>query len=152
MGTGRVTPSEGSWPIGVEDGYLEDRELVALAAEARSNAHAPYSHYKAGAALLTSSGMVYTGCNVENAAYGLTICAEQVAVVKAVSDGESDFVAVAVVTENGGTPCGACRQVLNEFGPDMRILVADASGEYRVYGLRDLLPDSFGPSQLEGAS
>jgi len=131
---------------------LEDGELVALAAEARSNAHAPYSHYKVGAALLTSSGMVYTGCNVENAAYGLTICAEQVAVVKAVSDGESDFVAVAVVTDNGGMPCGACRQVLNEFGPDMRILVADASREYRVYGLRDLLPDSFGPSQLEGAS
>jgi len=101
-----------------------------------------------GAALLTASGKVYTGCNVENASYGLTICAERSAAIKAVCDGERKFVALAVVTENGDTPCGACRQVLVEFGPDMRILVADASGNYRMYALRDLLLDFFGPSQL----
>ena len=128
---------------------MEDRELIALASKARDRAYAPYSRYKVGAALLTTSGAVYTGCNVENAVYGLTICAEQVAAAKAVCDGEREFVAMAVVTENGGTPCGACRQVLSEFGLDMRILVADVSGGYQSYTLPDLLPNSFGPLQLQ---
>jgi cytidine deaminase len=127
---------------------VKDKELVALATEARQQAYAPYSHYAVGAALLTASGKVYTGCNVENASYGMAICAERTAVVKAVSEGERDFTAIAVVTENGGTPCGACRQVLSEFGPDMRVLVADASGNYCVYRMTDLLPASFGPAQL----
>jgi len=127
---------------------MEDKELIALAAEARHKAYAPYSHYTVGAALLTASGKVYTGCNVENASYGLTICAERTAAVKAVCDGEREFVAIAVVTENGGTPCGACRQVLAEFGPDMRVLVTDASGNHKMYILRELLLDFFGPSQL----
>lgn len=127
---------------------MEDKELIALAAEARQNAYAPYSHYAVGAALLTASGRVYRGCNVENASLGLTVCAERTAAFKAVCDGEREFTAIAVVTENGGTPCGACRQVLNEFGPEMRVLVADASGDYRVYGLPELLPDCFGPCQL----
>lgn len=127
---------------------MKDQELIAKAAEARHKAYAPYSHYAVGAALLTASGKVYTGANVENASYGLAICAERTAVGKAVSDGERNFVAIAVVTENGGTPCGACRQVLNEFGPDMRVLIADAAGQYQVYRLAELLPASFGPAQL----
>jgi len=127
---------------------VEDKQLIALAAEARRNAYAPYSHYSVGAALLTASGRVYSGCNVENASYGLAICAERTAAVKAISEGEREFVAIAVVTENGGTPCGACRQVLNEFGPDMRVLIADATGNYQALGLSELLPASFGPAQL----
>jgi cytidine deaminase len=127
---------------------MKDSELVALATAARTRAYTPYSHYAVGAALLTSSGRVYTGCNVENASYGLTICAERTAAVKAVSEGDRKFVAIAVVTENGGTPCGACRQVLAEFGPEMRVLVADKDGHSRVYRLSDLLPDSFDSSKL----
>jgi cytidine deaminase len=127
---------------------MKDAELIALAMKARQKAYAPYSHYLVGAALLTSSGKMYTGANVENASYGLAICAERTAAVKAVSDGERDFVAIAVVTENGGTPCGACRQVLNEFGPDMRVLIADAAGKCQAMRLSELLPASFGPAQL----
>lgn len=127
---------------------MEDKELIALAAEARRKAYAPYSQYAVGAAVLTASGKVYTGCNVENASYGLAVCAERTAAFKAVCDGEREFTAIAVVTENAGTPCGACRQVLAEFGPEMRVLVADASGDYRVYSLPELLLDFFGPSQL----
>jgi cytidine deaminase len=127
---------------------MKDQDLIALAAEARRKAYAPYSHYTVGAALLTASGKVYTGANVENASYGLAICAERTAAVKAVSDGEREFLAIAVATENGGTPCGACRQVLNEFGPDMRVLIADAAGKCQVYRLPELLPASFGPAQL----
>jgi len=127
---------------------MKDQELIALAAEARLNAYAPYSHYLVGAALLAASGKVYTGVNVENSSYGLAICAERTAAVKAVSEGEREFVAIAVVTENGGTPCGACRQVLNEFGPDMRVLIADVDGNCQAYRLAELLPASFGPAQL----
>ena len=110
---------------------MEDNELIALAAGVRRKAYAPYSHYPVGAALFTASGKVYTGCNVENASYGLSICAERTAAFKAVSEGEREFVAIAVVTENGSAPCGACRQVLNEFGPDMRVLAVAASGNYK---------------------
>lgn len=127
---------------------MKDQELVTLAAEARRKAYAPYSHYTVGAALLAASEKVYTGANVENASYGLAICAERTAAVKAVSEGEREFLAIAVATENGGTPCGACRQVLNEFGPDMRVLIADASGKYQIFRLSELLPASFGPAQL----
>jgi len=122
---------------------VDDKELIAMAAEARKAAYAPYSHYLVGAALMTASGKVYTGCNVENASYGMTICAERTAVVKAVSAGEREFTAIAVVTEDGGTPCGACRQVLSEFGPKMKVLVADADGNYKAYRLNDLLLDAF---------
>ena len=122
---------------------MDDNELVALAVQARSNAYAPYSHYEVGAALLASSGRVYTGCNIENSSFGLTICAERTAAAKAVSEGERQFVAVAVVTADGGTPCGACRQVLAEFGPTMRVLIADTAGNRKAYGLPDLLPHAF---------
>lgn len=127
---------------------MKDHELIALADKARAMAYAPYSNYRVGAALLTGSGKVYTGVNVENASYGLAICAERTAAVKAVSAGEREFVAIAVVTDNGGSPCGACRQVLAEFGPEMRIVLADSAGKSREYSMSELLPDSFGPSNL----
>lgn len=127
---------------------MEDRQLIALAEEARRRAYVPYSHYAVGAALYTASGRVYTGCNVENASYSLTICAERTAIVKAVSEGEREFVAIAVVTDNGATPCGACRQVLAEFGLNIRVLVADAAGNYRTYRVSDLLPDGFDKAML----
>jgi cytidine deaminase len=127
---------------------VKDQELIALADKARAMAYAPYSNYRVGAALLTGSGKVYTGVNVENASYGLAICAERTAAVKAVSAGERQFVAIAVVTDNGGSPCGACRQVLAEFGPQMRIILADSAGKSREYSMSELLPDSFGPANL----
>ena len=128
---------------------MEHEDLIIKAMEAREKAHAPYSQFAVGAALLARSGQVYTGCNVENASYGLSICAERTAVFKAVSEGERDFEAIAVVTENGVTPCGACRQVLMEFGEDIQVIVADETGRYRVFTLRELLPEAFTPKHLE---
>jgi len=130
---------------------MTDDELVALAAQARCHAYAPYSHFAVGAALLAQSGRVYTGANVENASYGLSVCAERVAVWKAVAEGERAFTAIAVVTENGVSPCGACRQVLAEFAGDpqsLRLIVADAPGHRRTYTLAELLPEAFTPEQL----
>ena len=127
---------------------MDYEDLIAKAMEAREKAHAPYSHFAVGAALLGRSGRVYTGCNVENASYGLSICAERVAVFRAVSEGERDFEAIAVVTENGVTPCGACRQVLMEFGEDIQVIVADETGGYRVFGLQELLPEAFNSEDL----
>ncbi|HEY67245.1 MAG: cytidine deaminase [Chloroflexi bacterium] len=127
-----------------------DREgLIAQAQAARGRAYAPYSGYTVGAALLGKSGRVYTGCNVENAVYPLGICAERVAVVKAVSEGEREFVALAVVTKSGAAPCGACRQTLREFGGEIVILIADATGDYRETTLAELLPDGFSAADLE---
>lgn len=127
---------------------MADQELLQLAAQARTHAYAPYSGYQVGAALLGQSGRVYTGCNVENAVYPLTLCAEQVALVKAVSEGEHRFVAIAVVTSNGGMPCGACRQVLAEFGLDIRVLVATADRLVLETTVAELLPEAFGPKDL----
>jgi cytidine deaminase len=128
---------------------MEDRELVQLAQAARENAYAPYSHYNVGAALLTASGQVFTGCNVENAVYPMTLCAERTAMVKAVSEGQREFVAIAIATRNGGSPCGACRQVMREFAPHLRILLADDAGHVRQFTLDQLLPESFGPESLK---
>jgi cytidine deaminase len=128
---------------------MKPTELIDLARKARLKAYAPYSHYKVGAALLGKSGKVYTGCNVENASYGHTVCAERTAVLKAVSEGETEFEAIAVVTKNGGSPCGACRQVLSEFAPKLTIFIADKNGEYRTTTMQKLLPDSFTPAHLE---
>ena len=128
---------------------MTPEELIDTAKQARKKAYAPYSHYKVGAALLGKSGKVYTGCNVENASYGHTVCAERTAVLKAVSEGEREFEAVAVVTKNGGSPCGACRQVLSEFAPALIVYIADKDGEYRTTTLKKLLPDSFTPAHLE---
>ncbi len=123
-------------------------DLIAKAMEARKKAHAPYSRFAVGAALLARSGRVYTGCNVENASYGLSICAERAAVFKAVSEDERDFEAIAVVTDKGVTPCGACRQVLMEFGEDILVIAADETGGYRVFGLQELLPEAFNSEDL----
>jgi cytidine deaminase len=122
--------------------------LVEQALEVRERAYAPYSGYKVGAALLGRSGTVYTGCNVENAVYPLCICAERTAVVKAVSEGEDEFVAIAVASKNGGSPCGACRQVLREFGDKTVVLIADDKGNYRETKVGELLPDSFSAKDL----
>jgi cytidine deaminase len=127
---------------------MDYENLIAEAMKAREKAHAPYSRFAVGAALLAKSGRIYTGCNVENASYGLSTCAERVAVFKAVSEGERDFEAIAVVTEKGVPPCGACRQVLMEFGEDIQVIVANGDGEYRVFALRELLPEAFTPEHL----
>jgi len=127
----------------------EIRKLVAAAMTAQQQAYAPYSGFAVGAALLGADGRTYTGCNVENASYGLSICAERNALFHAIAEGQREFEAVAVVTENGVTPCGACRQVLVEFNPKMTVIVADTAGNRRVYNLGDLLLDAFGPEQLD---
>lgn len=119
------------------------RSLVECARRARDSAYAPYSHYAVGAAIRAASGQVYTGCNVENASYGLTVCAERVALWHAVSEGERAFQALAVVTRDGGPPCGACRQVLCEFSANMPIALADTAGRAYVTALSDLLPNPF---------
>lgn len=127
----------------------EKRTLIAFAKEARRNAYAPYSRYPVGAALKTKKGRVFTGVNVENAAYPQTMCAERTAVFKAVSEGEREYIAIALVTENGGSPCGGCRQVLAEFGLDIVVLIADGEGNLvQETTVNELLPNAFTPKQL----
>ena len=125
------------------------QELTALANDIRKNAYAKYSNYAVGAALLGKSGKIYTGVNVENAVYSLTICAERVAIFKALSEGEREFEAISVVTDNGGSPCGSCRQVLAEFGLDIIVYIAD--GEENLLEettVKALLPRAFGAEDL----
>jgi cytidine deaminase len=122
--------------------------LIQAALAARPFAYAPYSHYKVGAAILMADGRIFTGVNVENASYGLTICAERTAVFKAVSEGCQKILAVVVATENAGSPCGACRQVLAEFAGDVPVWLVDAKGDGRETTLFALLPDHFGPEHL----
>ena len=109
----------------------ERQSLIEAARDVRKLAYVPYSNYPVGAALLTSTGKLYTGVNIENAAFPVTICAERTAIFKAVSEGERKFTAMAVVTNNGGSPCGSCRQVLAEFGLDTLIFIADSSPPMR---------------------
>lgn len=124
-------------------------QLIQAASDARQWAYAPYSNYLVGAALLTASGRVYDGVNVESAAYPTTMCAERVAVYKAVSEGERNFIAMAVVTANGGSPCGSCRQVLAEFGLDTLVIMADDKGKIvREMTVEELLPGAFRPTDL----
>jgi cytidine deaminase len=129
----------------------EKRSLIHLANEVRQRAYVPYSNYRVGAALRTKSGRIFTGVNIESAAYPTTMCAERVAIFKAVSEGEKEFEAISVVTDNGGSPCGGCRQVLAEFGLDTIVLIADENetlvAETTVNGL---LPLAFTPAHLEG--
>jgi cytidine deaminase len=126
---------------------IDSKKLVRAAAEARKRAVAPYSKFKVGAALLTSSGEIIGGANVESASYGLTCCAERVALFKALTDGANNFVAAAVVARCGGgpMPCGACRQLLAEYAPDARVFVADSGDleKIREFAVRDLLPSAF---------
>jgi cytidine deaminase len=125
-------------------------KLIERAAQARQRAYAAYSHYAVGAAVLSESGKIFEGGNIENAVYPLSLCAERVAIFKAVSEGEMSFDAIAVVTENGGTPCGACRQVMAEFAPDAVVLIADVEGHLlKEMSVRELLPFSFGKQDLE---
>jgi cytidine deaminase len=127
----------------------ERQSLIDLANEARRRAYAPYSNYPVGAALRTKTGRIYTGVNIENAAYPTGICAERVAVFKAVSEGEHDFEVLAVVTDNGGSPCGACRQVLSEFGLETLILIADGNGKLlKTTTVGALLPEAFQPHHV----
>ena len=127
----------------------QKNEMIRSALQSRENAYAPYSGYAVGAALLTKTGEIFTGVNVENAAYPTGTCAERVAVFKAVSEGKKDFEAIAVASSNGGTPCGACRQVLSEFGLDIKVLIVDSEGKSVLdTTVGELLPGSFTPQDL----
>jgi cytidine deaminase len=127
----------------------ETQFLINFANEARKRAYVPYSNYRVGAALRTKSGKIYTGVNIESAAYPTTMCAERVAVFKAVSEGELAFEAIAVVTDNGGSPCGGCRQVLAEFGLDTIVFIADGEGNLvHTDTVGGLLPGAFTPDKL----
>lgn len=121
------------------------QDLLKSALEARENAYVPYSHFAVGAALRTMEGKIYTGCNIENASYGLTVCAERVALFKAVSVGERNFVALAVVADTSDvcSPCGACRQVLAEFCPELKIMMANMQGKMVIKDIQELLPGFF---------
>lgn len=131
---------------------MTDRELINLAFEAMEQAYAPYSGFRVGAALECADGSVFLGCNVENAAYGSTICAERTAVVKAVSEGRREFrrIAIAAQSEDYCMPCGACRQVLCEFSTDMEVLSAKKDGRYVSYKLSALLPKVSIKAELSG--
>jgi cytidine deaminase len=130
---------------------MTDRELVERAMAMLERSYCPYSHFPVGAALLCDDGSVFTGCNVENAAYGAGICAERTAVVKAVSEGHRSFVKLAVAGRSREycVPCGECRQVLREFAPELEVLCANGAGEWASLTLPELLPHSFGPEFLD---
>jgi len=125
--------------------HMTEKELIEKAKRARLRAYAPYSDFKVGAALLTKSGKVYTGANVENSTFGLTVCAERIAVFKAVNNGDNEFAKIAVVADKNQpvTPCGACRQVLSEFVKDLKIVCANLKGKVDRYTLKELLPEAF---------
>jgi len=125
------------------------KSLIQEALQVRENAYAPYSTYKVGAALRTKKGNIYTGANVENAAYSVTMCAERAAVFSAIAAGEREFDALVVATRNGGTPCGSCRQVLSEYGLDIQVLIVDETGDIKQEtSVRDLLPSAFQSGDL----
>ncbi|NLI11703.1 Cytidine deaminase [Pelotomaculum propionicicum] len=125
-------------------------KLINAAVAARERAYAPYSNFRVGAAILTKEGRYYTGCNVENVSYGLTCCAERVALFKAVSNGERDFEAIAVTagTEDYCAPCGACRQALAEFGAKIKVYMVNRAGDYRMRTVAELLPEAFSQETL----
>lgn len=129
---------------------MTDAELIAAARTARERAYVPYSHFPVGAALLADDGTLYTGCNIENASFGLTNCAERTAIFKMVSDGRRRFTAIAVIgdTEGPCSPCGACRQVMSEFGPDARVVLTNLKGDTLVTSVRELLPGAFTPGDV----
>ena len=124
--------------------------LIAAARQTRKNAHAAYSNFRVGAALRATSGRIFGGCNVENATYGLTVCAERVAIFKAISEGERGFDAIAVVTDADSLtpPCGACRQLIWEFCGDVPVILANLKGKSEVIAMRDLFPKPFDASSL----
>lgn len=124
---------------------MTNKELLSIADKAMENAYAPYSKFHVGAALLCKDGTVFTGCNIENATYGATNCAERTAIFKAVSEGQRDFETIAIVSSGGGEtfPCGICRQVMAEFAPELKIILRDENGTEHIYTLVELLPKSF---------
>jgi cytidine deaminase len=129
----------------------QDKALIAAATRARENAHAPYSNFRVGAALRAKSGRIIGGCNVENATYGLTVCAERVAILKAISEGERGFDAIAVVTdtETPTSPCGACRQIIWEFCGDVPVIMATMKNLVEVKQMKELMPMAFDSSKLQ---
>ncbi len=130
---------------------MKAEELIAAAGAARERAYSPYSHFLVGAALETEDGQVFTGCNVENVSYGLTVCAERAAAFAAVCSGKLAWRALAAVSADGSPPCGACRQVLAEFaGPDLPIYAARPDGSYRRWTLGELLPQPFRSAEVTG--
>lgn len=132
---------------------MEIKELIKKALEAQKMAYVPYSNFHVGAALLTEDGEVFTGCNIENASYTPTICAERTAIFKAISEGHTKIKTIAIVGDSDFTyPCGVCRQVIREFGKDATIIIANSEDQYREYKLEELLPHSFGPEDLEGGN
>lgn len=130
---------------------MTDRKLVALAKEAMQNAYVPYSHFKVGAALLAKDGTVFKGCNIENASYGATNCAERTAIFKAVSEGYREFEKIAVVASSGdyASPCGICRQVLFEFLPDGKVILDSEEKGMVTYSVRELLPCGFSSKDIK---
>lgn len=124
---------------------MDDRKLVQSAEEAKKFAYVPYSKFQVGAALRTKSGKIYTGCNIENASYGATNCAERTAIFKAVSEGEIDFDAIAIVSSSGDFtyPCGICRQVIAEFNPNIKLILGNEKGEIKDYDFEEILPYAF---------
>ncbi len=128
------------------------QDLVSRAIAARQRAYVPYSNFAVGAALFTESGQIYTGCNIENASYGMTVCAERVAILKAVSEGETEFALLVVATEIGASPCGACRQVMVEFAPEMPVMIVDLAGNITTRSAAQLLPLAFLPRHLQEAA
>lgn len=130
---------------------MDKKELIRKAIEARKMAYVPYSKFRVGAAVLTKSGKVYTGCNIENASFGATNCAERTALFKAISEGEKEFDTIAIVGDPQAftPPCGICRQVLVEFGRDINVILAKSEEEYKEYTLEEILPLSFTPKDLE---
>jgi cytidine deaminase len=132
---------------------MEKIELVRLAKEAMMNAYVPYSKFRVGAALLTDNDEIYTGCNIENASFGGTNCAERTALFKAVSEGHRKFKAIAIISDsdNYTYPCGICRQVLSEFSNNLELIIANNKEEYRVHTLNEILPYAFTNEELEGS-
>jgi cytidine deaminase len=130
---------------------MDINELINKAKNAREHSYSPYSRFKVGAALKTKNGMVFTGCNIENSSYGLSICAEREAIFKAISAGERDLDTIAVVTDSDKltTPCGACRQVMWEFSKDMTIVVANLKGKKKEFKITELLAHPFGKDPLD---
>jgi cytidine deaminase len=124
---------------------MEGHELVKAAIKAKENAYVPYSNFRVGAAVLTKSGKLYTGCNIENASYGATNCAERTAIFKAVSEGEKELAAIAVNgdSEHFTFPCGICRQVMAEFSKDMKVYISNKYGQYKEFTLDQLIPGAF---------
>ena len=130
----------------------EDKNLILEAKKAIKSAYAPYSNFEVGAALLSRDGKVFTGANLENSSFGITVCAERVALYKALSSGEKDFIKIAIVAsaEKPITPCGLCRQALFEFSPDLKVICSNMKGKVRKYTLKQLLPHPFNYDKRKG--